>query len=147
MAGWIELKKKRYLTVEDMAALNNNFNYLRNYYLSFGLPVGELCDITVTYNISPADIQQKFNDVERNIQTIQKITSEYLHIENQYFKKYSWEKYPKQLKAEVYRWIDWLNEMKKYRLKYVDLTDINNEPITNMNGVNLQVFEIYKEED
>lgn len=112
VAGWIELKKERYLTADNMSALNNNFIYLRDYYLAYGVPVGELCDITVTYNISPADIQQKFNDVERNIQTIQNAISEYLNVENQYFKIHTWNKRPIHLKAEVYRWIDWLNETK-----------------------------------
>ena len=147
MADWIELKKKHYLTVEDMAALNNNFNYLRDYYLSFNLPVGELIDVAVEYSISPAAIQQKFNDVEQNIQTIQKTASDHLLIESKYFKKHTWEKYPRNLKKEVWRWIDWFNEIKQYKIGYTDLIDMNGETIADINGETLQVLESYKEEN
>ena len=147
MVSWIELKKKRYLTVEDMAALNNNFNYLRDYYLSFGLPVDELNDISVSHNISPADIQQIFNCVEQNIQTIQKVLTEYLHIQNKHFKIYTWEKHPKNLKQEVYRWIDWFNHTKAYVIGYINLKDSNGEIITDKNNEILQVLGAFKEEN
>ena len=106
MANWIELKKGRYLTVDDMTAINNNFQYLRDYFLSFGIDVPTLRSIAVSYNISPADIQQKFNDVEYNIQIIDEITKEHFNIEN-----------PGNIKEEIYRWIDWLNEMKNITIK------------------------------
>ena len=117
MANWIELKKGRYLTVDDMTAINNNFQYLRDYFLSFGIDVPTLRSIAVSYNISPADIQQKFNDVEYNIQIIDEITKEHFNIENHYFKIYTWDKNPGNIKEEIYRWIDWLNEMKNITIK------------------------------
>lgn len=117
MADWIELKKKRYLTVEDMTALNNNFQYLRDYFLSFEVEVPTLRSVAVSYNISPADIQQKFNDVEYNIQILDEIANEHFNIQNNYFKIYMWDKNPRNIKKEVYRWIDWLNEMKNIIIK------------------------------
>lgn len=146
MAEWIKLEKKRFLTVEDMVAINNNFNYLREYYLSFGLPVGEMLDVSVTHNILPSAILQKFNDVEKNIQTIQKISIGYLDIRNKFFKFHTWKKYPVNLQKEVNRWFDFLNEQKRYFLQYGNLTDKYGELITDVNDESIQVLETFKEE-
>lgn len=144
MADWIILEKKRYLTLEDMSAFANNFNYIRDYLLSFGLNVGKLKDTTVTDYISPLEIQQKFNAMEYNIQTLQKVLDSVLKID---IKKYTWGKHPSNLKKEVWRWIDWFNEVKSWSIRYTYLLDINNEIITDVNGEALQVLEAYKEED
>lgn len=147
MADWIVLEKKQYLTVEDMSAFANNFNYIRDYFLSFGLNVGELKDITVTYDISPLDIQQKFNDMEYNIQTLQKVIDSVFKIDIKTFKKYTWKKHPSNLKKEVWRWIDWFNEVKSWSIGYTYLRNINDEIITDVNGEALQVLKAYKEEE
>ena len=112
MSNWIDLKKKQFLTIEDMAAINNNFEYLRNYFISIGLSVQTLKNVVVSYNTSPADIQQKFNDVEHNIQVIHQISYENLEIKNPYFKNHFWTAEPSNIKTEVYRWIDWFNKIK-----------------------------------
>lgn len=146
MAKWIKLEKKRFLTVEDMAAINNNFNYLREYYLSFGLPIGEMLDVSVTHNILPSAILQKFNNVEKNIQTIQKISIGYLNIRNKFFKFHTWQKYPVNLQKEVIRWFDWFDEQKRYTLEIGNLSDKNGELITDINNEVIQVLETFKEE-
>ncbi len=147
MADWISLNRKRYLTVEDMTAFNNNFNYLRDYLISFSLTVAELKDVSVTYDISPLEIQQKFNDVEYNIQALQNVIGGILGVDIKNFKKHTWEKYPNNLKNEVWRWIDWFNEVKSYTVVYTDLTDINGGVITDINGEALQVLKVLKEEN
>ena len=144
MADWINLQKPSFLTVDVMLALNNNFNYLRDYFLSFNLPVPELKDVTVDYSISPLEIQQKFNDVEFNIQLLENVTKNRLYIKNNYFKKFDWPKSPMDIKKEVYRWIDWLNEVKKYTIQYENLKDINGEQITDINGEDLIVLKVIK---
>lgn len=145
MADWITLEKKAYLTVEDMAAFDNNFNYLRDYFLSFNFSVGELRDVTVAHNISPISIQQKFNDVEYNMQTLQHIISDILGANIENFKNHTWQKYPINLKAEIWRWIDWFNEVKKWEIHYTNLLDINGEIITDINDEPLQVLKVFKE--
>lgn len=145
MADWITLDKPKFLKASIMASLNNNFNYLKDYFLSFNLPIPELKNITVAQNISPLEIQQKFNDVEFNIQTIENVIKNRLYIKNRYFKKFIWPKAPTDIKKEVYRWIDWLNETKRYTLEYEELKDINNVTITDINGDNLYVLKVIKE--
>lgn len=146
MANWIILGKPIFLTVDVMSSLNNNFNYLRDYFLSFNLPVPELKDITVGYDISPIEIRQKFNDVEFNIQALENVARNRLHIKNKYFKKFIWPKAPIDIKKEVYRWIDWLNEIKRYTLEYEELKNVNGVQITDINGDNLYVLKVIKEE-
>ena len=146
MAEWIELEKKRYLTAHDMGIINNNFSYLKDYLSSFNTPISNILDVAVAPDISPLDIQEKFNAVEQNIQTFEKVFNERLKVKNRYFKKYTWGKYLFDVKKEVYRWIDWLNEARKYKITYQSLTDINGEQITDINGNPLEVFKIIKEE-
>ena len=146
MAEWIELEKKRYLTADDMGIINNNFSYLKDYLSLFNIPMSNVLDVAIPQGISPLDIQEKFNAVEQNIQTFEKIFNDRLKVKNKYFKKYTWGKYLFNVKKEVYRWIDWLNEARKYKITYQNLTDINGEEITDINGNPLEVFKIIKEE-
>ncbi len=112
MANWINLNKKQFLTVADMNSINNNFIYLKEYLETFGFFIDELADVSVNYNISPADIQGKFNSVEQNIKTIENMLNNRLRINTNNFKNFVWPKTPTNIKLEVWRWIDWLNEVK-----------------------------------
>ena len=85
--------------------------------------------------------------MEYNIQTLQNVIDSVFKIDIKNFKKYTWPKRPSNLKKEVWRWIDWLNEVKSYTIVYTALLDINNEIITDVNGEALQVLKAYKEEN
>lgn len=69
---YIALQRSNYLSVDQMNAIYNNFLYLKEKIENQGLSVGEIADNTVSYDISPAVILEKFNFVEQNIQTIHK---------------------------------------------------------------------------
>lgn len=67
---FIELKKGAYLSVEQMNAIYNNFQYLKEKLQNAGFSVGYLIDCSVDYNIAPVDILPQFNAVEINIQML-----------------------------------------------------------------------------
>ena len=146
MEEWIELEKKRYLTAYDMGSISLNFSFLSRYLSSYGIPVPNIEEVEVSPYVLPYGLQETFNAVEKNIQTFEKIFNERLNVKNKYFKKYTWGKQLFNVKKEIYRWFDWLNEVGKYRISYQNLVDINGEQITDINGNPLQVLKISKEE-
>lgn len=140
---WIEIEKPQYLTVQTMGDINNNFSYIKEFLELLNISVKSLKDVTVTHNISPIDIRQKFNDVESNIKTIQKILTDALGIECENYKDFKWYNRPNELQTEVWRWFDWFDEVKLYlNVKESILTDINDEPITDINDENIYVLEV-----
>lgn len=140
---WVELEKTQFLTVEDMNGINNNFSYIKEFLELLNVSVKSLKDVSVTYNISPIDIQQKFNDVETNIQTLQKVLTDILGIDCENYKKFYWHNRPNELQTEVYRWLDWLEEVKTYlNVGESVLTDINDETIIDINDEPIYVLEI-----
>ena len=146
MESWINLSKKRYFTADDMRGISNNFKYLKEYFESLNIVMEDLKDLTVDISLSPTLILEKFNDVEHNIQIIEAAANRYLGFFNSNFKKFYWEGYEKDFKPEIYRWIDWLEEIKSFNVQFVDLLDINNEIITDKNNETLQVLENIKGE-
>lgn len=143
---YIALQRSNYLSVDQMNAIYNNFLYLKEKIESQGLSVGEIEDNTVSYDISPAVILEKFNLVEQNIQTIHKA------LRNGYddslnYKEFVWQPYNVDRKNEVVRWLEWFEDMKKIEIISETLTDINGEPITDINGEEIKTYVIRSNEN
>lgn len=105
MASWIELIKERYLSVNKMNAIYNNFLFISEKFAEMGYVPSVTNDNSVIYNISPADVLDKMNAVESNIQAIDKATDWI----NPYYKSFEWTHRTDNKKAEVDRWIMYLN--------------------------------------
>lgn len=143
---YIALQRSNYLSVDQMNAIYNNFLYLKEKIENQGLSVGEIEDNTVSYDISPAVILEKFNLVEQNIQTIHKA------LRNGYddslnYKEFVWQPYTVDRKSEVVRWFEWFEDMKKIEIISETLTDINGEPITDINGEEIKTYVIRSNEN
>lgn len=109
MAEWIELVNSKYLNVDTMNAVYNDFIYINELLSEKGYTVYEITDNSVTYSISPADILSKMNGVESNIQTLEN-TVDWV---NPYFKVFEWVKNTVNKKSEVNRWLLYLNFVHK----------------------------------
>lgn len=105
MAKWIELIQERYLSVDKMNAIYNDFKFINDLLFEKGYTIYELTDNTVTYGISPALIVEKMNSVEKNIQSIENSTDWI----NPYYSLFKWAHDTYQKKSEVNRWITYLN--------------------------------------
>lgn len=144
MASWIELIKERYLSVEKMNAIYNNFLFVSEKLSEMGYALSVTNDNSVTYNISPADILDKMNAVESNIQAIDAATDWI----NPYYKSFEWTHRTDNKKAEVDRWIMYLNYTYGVltdpikALQY--LVDQDGNYITDKNG---NYILVYKEEN
>ena len=137
---FIDIKKGTYLSVDQMNAIYNNFQYLKEKLENAGVSVGELIDNSVNYNISPSDILQKFNAVESNIQTIHRVLKSLLESDESYYKKFTWKPITIDKKSEIWRWIDWLYNAKNIYIYYDILCDINNDILTDNSGENIMVL-------
>lgn len=138
---FIDIKKGNYLSVEQMNAIYNNFQYLKGKLETAGFEVGELLDSSVTYNIHPVNILQKFNAVESNIQTIQTALLDVFESDEKYYKVFGWTATTPNRKAEVWRWIDWLYEAKKRACIYEVLYDVNGEQVFDINDERILVLQ------
>ena len=138
---FIDIKKGTHLSVEQMNAIYNNFQYLKEKLETAGFAVGELVDNSVDYSISPADILDKFKAVESNIQTIHATLLDIFEIDEKYYKIFEWTATTGNRKAEVWRWIDWLYEAKKLASKYELLFDVNGEQVFDVNGERILVLQ------
>ena len=105
MADWIELVQSDFLTVTQMNDIYNNFLFLNQELAKKGYAVINVKDNSVEYTISPAHILEKMNNVEDNIQEIQKVVDWY----NPYYSVFKWLKNTTNKKEEVDRWINYLN--------------------------------------
>ena len=138
---FIDIKKGTHLSVEQMNAIYNNFQYLKEKLETEGFADGEIVDNTVDYSISPADILDKFKAVESNIQTIHATLLDIFEIDEKYYKFFEWTATTGNRKAEVWRWIDWLYEAKKLASKYELLFDVNGEQVFDVNGERILVLQ------
>ena len=105
MADWIELFEEQYLSVDKMNAIYNDFHYLNEQLAKKGYAVYEISDNSVTYSIHPSLILDKMNTVERNIQKLEQ-AADWL---NPYYSVFEWAHSTVNKKAEVDRWIKYLN--------------------------------------
>lgn len=131
---FIDIKKGTHLSVEQMNAIYNNFQYIKNKLEAEGLKVGELVDSSVDYSTSPIDILPKFNAVETNIQILHKVFFNLLGRDEKFYQSFEWTPTTANRKNEVWRWIDWLYNAKNMSLYYEELYDVNNELITDLNN-------------
>ena len=143
MVGWIELIKERYLSVDKMNAVYNDFLYISEKLSEKGYSVSEITDSSVTYNISPKDIIEKMNAVEANIQAVNDATDWI----NPYYSLFEWLHKTNNKKTQVDRWIMYLNfayDVLSGKLKGTQyLIDINGNYITDKRG---NYILVYKEE-
>ena len=143
---FLSISKSTNLSVEQMNDIYNNFQYLKQRLEDEGFTVGELVDSSVTYSISPANILNKFNNVEQNIRTI---NSTLINIYGElgdtfyqkFYKEFTWQPTTQDRKTEVWRWVDWLNEAKILANKYELLRDINNEQIFDVNNERILILQ------
>lgn len=105
MADWIELFKERYLSVDKMNAIYNDFQVINELLAEKGYIIYDLTDNTVTYGISPALILDKMNAVESNIQSVENA----IDWINPYYSLFEWAHDTYEKKPEVDRWIMYLN--------------------------------------
>lgn len=131
---FIEIKKGAYLSAQQMNDIYNNFLYLKETLESAGFTVGEIVDNSVSVSIDPINIMSKFNAVETNIQTIHKTVIQIIGKSEKYYKPFTWTAWPLNLKLEVWRWIDWLYNVKNIIISQEALFDINGEQINDING-------------
>lgn len=141
MADWITLSNENFLTVDKMNAIYNNFLYLHEYLSLFGLEV-DIIDNSVEYDTSIVSLLAKFNAVESNIQAVHTVLNIVFGVTEKNYKIHLWTKYAQNLKLEVWRWINWLNEVNRYQIQIETLYDINGEPITDINNETVEVLEI-----
>ena len=146
MAKWIELINSKYLNVDTMNAIYNDFMYINEALSEKGYSVYEIEDNTVMYTISPANILVKMNSVESNIQKIENTTD----WVNPYFKVFEWVKNTVNKKAEVNRWILYLNFVYKVlegeEREMVYLVDMHGNYIIDKFGANILVYKELKNE-
>lgn len=128
---YLKLKKGPYLSVEQMNVIYNNFLYLKEKLTTEGFRVGTIRDNSVTYDIHPVEIINKFQAVESNIETISDAFGD-LFDEN--YEPYVWQAMTSDRRLKVWRWFDFLDKAYEYANKYGKLYDINNEPIYDING-------------
>ena len=138
---FINIKKGTHLSAEQMNAIYNNFQYLKEKLETAGFVVGELVDCSVTYNIHPINILQKFNAVESNIQTIHTALLDIFESDENFYKVFEWTATTGNRNAEVWRWIDWLYEAKKHACTYELLYDVNNEQVFDVNEERILVLQ------
>lgn len=109
---FIEIKKSAYLSVDQMNAIQNNIGYLKEQFESLGHNLDDVSTGAIDYSISPTNIILEFNAVEENIQAIHRaFVNEFGTTESNY-KNFEWEFTTPNRQAEVWRWIDWLYEVK-----------------------------------
>lgn len=137
---FIDIKKGAYLSAQQMNDIYNNFLYLKETLENAGFTVGEIVDNSVDASIDPIDIMAKFNAVETNIQKIHNVFKPALGTTERYYKEFTWQAWPLNRKLEVWRWIDWLYNVKNISIFYEALLDINGEPITDINGEQILVL-------
>lgn len=138
---FIDIKKGTHLSVDQMNAIYNNFQYLKEKLETSRFVVSELIDNSVDYSISPANILQKFNAVESNIQTIHTALLDIFESDEKYYKVFGWTATTGNRKAEVWRWIDWLYEAKKRACMYEILFDANDEQVFDVNDERILVLQ------
>lgn len=138
---FIDIKKGVCLTVNQMNAIYNNFQYLKEKIENAGFSVGELADNSVTHSIAPIDILDKFKNVEQNIQTIHTALFDIFGTDEKFYKEFTWTATTGNRKTEVWRWIDWLNEAKKLACMYELLFDINGDQVFDVNGERILVLQ------
>ena len=140
MANWINLIKERYLSVDKMNAIYNDFLFINEALENKGYSIFEINDNSVTYGINPNLILDKMNAVEDNIQLIES-TVDWI---NPYYSVYKWAHNTFDKKSEVDRWIMYLNFVYEVLsgnippLQY--LTDINGYYITDIEGNYILVY-------
>lgn len=138
---FVNIKKGVHLSVEQMNAIYNNFQYLKEKLENAGFTVGELADNSVSYSIAPIDILDKFKNVERNIQTIHTVLVDIFGDDEKFYKEFTWTPTTPNRKVEVWRWIDWLYEAKKRASKYELLFDVNGEQVFDVNNERILVLQ------
>lgn len=129
-----------------MNAIYNNFLYLKEKFENHNFSVGEIADNSVSFIISPDKILEKFNLVEKNIQTVHQTALRY-NYDGKYYKKFVWKPYTRDRKSEVLRWINWFDEMNKLQIISETLTDINGKPITDINGEEIKTYVLRSDEN
>lgn len=143
MAEWIDLTERGYLSVELMNSIYNDFIYIYERLITAGHSVPEILDIQVTYSISPANILNKFNLVEQNIDNLHEMAN---YPDAYYISSFRWSKntdMKKYLYSGVKRWINWLTDAKKHYdgdFETMYLTDKNGNQISDKNGNKILVY-------
>lgn len=143
MAEWVNITVGRYLTVEIMNSIYENFLYISNKMSAAGHAIPTLSDCRVTYAISQADILGKFNSVEENINKFHELAN---YPDIYYASTFKWNTdtdMGEYLQSGIKRWINWLNDAKKHcdcEFESLYLTDKNGKNITDKNGNQILVF-------
>ena len=137
---YLNIAKTDYLSVNQMNAIYNNFQFLKEKLQIAGAPVGELVDSSVTYDIADNKVLEKFNAVEQNIQTLHDSLFYLLDKDEKYYKNFLWEINTQDRRSEVWRWIDWMNEAKEIS-RYELLRDVNGEMVVDVNDEKILVLQ------
>lgn len=132
------LEKSPFLSADQMNAIYNNFLYLKEKLNAEGFTVNVIGDNSVTYDIHPKEILQKFKIVESNIEEIKAALGAFFTKHEEHFE---WGPYTIGRRERVWYWIDLLNQANEYASKYSALFDINNDPIYDINGEQIIVLQ------
>ena len=136
---WIAIKKDTFLSAEDLNNIYTDFLEIASKMTELEYEPPEIENCAASYDTLPDEILGYINAVERNIQSIHKvIAGTIIGWTDKHYKKFLWKPVTKNKKAEVFRWIDWLNDVYKAlsntTLTWEPLTDINGETVTDSNG-------------
>lgn len=129
-----------FLTPDFFVKLDENFQWLQENVLSWESKAVSIQRInSISVETLPQNILPFFNAVEANIQEF-KSKSHYCDL---YFKRFEWKPLTVNKKAEVQRWVDWMNAAHDnfigMHLEYLE--DINGERIQDINGQDIQTVE------
>ena len=145
------IEKERYLTVDKMAEIYSAFENLNIMLEDIKLPRVELENNTVTYVISPADILNKMNMVEKNITALHyRVEGKIIGWKDKYYKSFTWISRTCEKKSEVWRWIDWINSfhtmLSNVKIEYIPIHYTDGNAVYNLDGKPLHYIKrIYKE--
>lgn len=115
---FVKITKTNFLTIEQMDDIYNNFMFFKEVFENF---FGKTIDIEDNrFNTSDGLIRPsflgRFNAVENNIQMFHNVFVNFgaAFIDENYYKEFSWQPYTQDRFREVWRWIDWMDEVYDY---------------------------------
>ncbi len=134
--AWVNIADSDFLSVAMMDDIYTNMAEINTALLRFGLSTIELEDNRVYYSISPLEILDQMNAVERNMQALHDALFYILGGQDKYFSVFIWRNNTKNRKARVEQWLDWLNDAfnSVNHLRVETLLDISGSPIADING-------------
>lgn len=114
---FIKIAKTYHLSEDQLNDINNNFMYFKDIFdKSFNTDI-RIRDVSLdTETGYPADFLSNFQKVELNIQAIHNFLSSIgMGVwDEEFYKEFTWKEQTQDRYKEIWRWIDWMNEVYDY---------------------------------